>query len=334
MDSEKLFEKLINNEITREEFERLLDNLDDPQLVARYDAYLQSLFFKEIEASVNIPDEDTKEPYQLKKPSDYSTTSGTNNFKKYYSIAVTLLIVASVGYYILLIMPSLDDANQEATLEENANALIIKNTPNKRMFRTRLADGSFVHLNAVSSISYPRKFDLNKREVEIIGEAYFDVMRDEERPFTIKVKDYQVEVLGTTFNIRAYDDEEVFSVTVETGSVKVVFRDTQKPVTLIKNQKLIFSPSDKKIKILEVDPEEELSWRKGILRFDATPMRDVEKMLERWYGVEVIVENESIYKKSLTGIHQNENIKSVLESLTFATGTKYTIKNNQIIIKN
>ena len=334
MDSEKLFEKLINDEISREEFERLLDNLDDPQLVVKYDAYLQSLFFQEIEASVKLQDEKTKKARQLNQSSDFSTDPGTRNFKKFYSIAATLLIVSSIGYYILLIMPSFDDANQEASLEEETNALIIKNTPNKRMFRTRLADGSFVHLNAVSSISYPRKFDGNSRMVEIIGEAYFDVMRDEERPFTIKVKDYQVEVLGTSFNIRAYDDEDVFSVTVETGSVKVVFQDTQKPVSLSKNQKLIFSPSDDRLKILEVNPEEELSWRKGILRFDATPMRDVEKMLERWYGVEVIVEDESVYNKSLTGIHQNENIKSVLESLTFATGTKYTIKNNQIIIKN
>ena len=332
MDSEKLFEKLINNEISRLEFETLLDNLDDPQLVARYDAYLQSLFFKEIEDSLD--EEKKKTPYPLRK-SVVETSSQSGNKRKYYSVAAALLVFASIGYYILLIIPSAEDANQQAKLEENANSLIIKNTPNKRMFRTRLADGSFVHLNAVSSISYPRKFDGTTREVEIIGEAYFDVKREEDRPFTIKVKDYKVEVLGTSFNIRAYDDEETFSVTVESGSVRVELQhDTIKPVILTKNQKLIFSQFDDQPKILEVNPEDELSWRKGILRFDSTPMIDVEKMLERWYGVEVIIEDDAIYKKSLTGIHQNENIKSVLESLTFATGTKYSIKNNKIIIKN
>ncbi|MBV6642349.1 MAG: FecR domain-containing protein [Cyclobacteriaceae bacterium] len=333
MDSEQLFEKLINNEITREEFETLLRNLDDPQLVAKYDAYLEKLFLQEIESS--IPETETEpQSTPLKRSPATTTISSTKSFRKYYSIAATLLVLTSIGYYILLVMPSATDENQEASLEENTNSLIIKNTPNKRMFRTRLADGSFVHLNAVSSISYPRKFSDNSREVEIIGEAYFDVKREEDRPFTIKVKDYTVEVLGTSFNIRAYDDEETFSVTVETGSVKVEFQDQTEPVTLSENQKLLFSPSNHQMKILEVNPEDELSWRKGILRFDSTPMRDVEKMLERWYGVEVIIEDVSIYKKSLTGIHQNENIKSVLESLTFATDTKYTIKNNKIIIKN
>jgi len=330
MDSEKLFEKLINNEISREEFEILLEGLDDPQLVAKYDVYLETLFLKELEDSQIEP----QPLHPLKKPYSQDDKHKTINLRKYYSIAATLLVLTSIGYYIMLVFPSIDGKSQETTLEENTNSLIIRNTPNKRMFRTRLADGSFVHLNAVSSISYPRKFDGTTREVDIIGEAYFDVKREEDRPFTINVKGYRVVVLGTSFNIRAYNDEEVFSVTVETGSVKVVFQDTQKPVTLSKNQKLIFSPSDDRLKILAVNPEEELSWRKGILRFDATPMKDVEKMLERWYGVEVIIEDDAIYKKSLTGIHQNENIKSVLESLTFATGTKYSIKNNKIIIKN
>ncbi len=332
MDSDQLFEKLINNEITREEFETLLWNLDDPQLVARYDAYLERMFLQEVESSFKKKKVETHPPLQLKKSKDSKTPK---SLRGYYSIAASLLVLASIGYYIMLLMPEVSDKDQKAILDEATNALIIKNTPNKRMFRTRLADGSFVHLNAVSSISYPKKFSSSSREVEIIGEAYFDVKREEDRPFTIKVKDYTIAVLGTSFNIRAYDDEETFSVTVESGSVKVGFlQGIKEPVILTKNQKLLFSQTDNSLRILEVNPENELSWRKGILRFDSTPMKSVEKMLERWYGVEVIIEDKSIYKKSLNGIHQNENIKSVLESLTFATGTQYEIKDNKIIIKN
>ncbi len=335
MDSEKLFEKLINNEISRAEFEALLESLDDPQLVAKYDAYLESLFLQEIETSLKNSGSKSNPSQPLRKSFSKTYEPKTSSLKKYYSIAATLLVLTSIGYYIMLVLPTNINENKEATLEDNSNALVIRNTPNKRMFRTRLADGSFVHLNAVSSISYPRKFNADKRAVEVIGEAYFDVKREENRPFTIKVKEYEVEVLGTSFNIRAYEDEETFSVTVETGSVSVAFENgTMDPVTLTRNQKLLFSQAENTMRILAVNPEHELSWRKGILRFDSTPLQTVEKMMERWYGVEVIIEDSDIYNKSLTGVHQNENIKSVLESLTFATGTSYTIKDNKIFIKN
>ena len=198
----------------------------------------------------------------------------------------------------------------------------------------RLDDGSFVHMNAVSTISYPQQFEPSKREIEISGEAYFDISRDENRPFSIKVRNYEVTVLGTSFNIAAYPDEEYFSVSVESGSVQVNLNSDMDPVVLTKDQKLIYSSDTGKLKIETVNAEDELSWRRGILRFDATPMAQVEKMLERWYGVDIVIADASIYNKTLSGVHQNENLKSVIEALTFATGTKYQISDNSIIIKN
>ncbi len=326
MDPEKLLKKLINNEITREEFETLLEQIEDDQVRAKYDEYLQSLFMDEVNAHFkeNVKSED---PSKSKK-------SGTN-YKKYYSIAATLLILASISFYILLIVPEYGEPiSKQKANSPNEVPIEIKNTPTKRMFRTRLADGSFVHLNAVSSISYPRQFSKTKREVEISGEAYFDVNRDESRPFLIHVKGHTVEVLGTSFDVKAYEDEDIFSVVVESGSVKVLLNDSKEgSIVLTKDQKLSYSPVTRQFKVIEVRAEDELSWRKGILRFNSTPMREVEKMLERWYGVDVTIQDGSIYKKSLTGIHQNENVKSVLESVTYATGTKYEISNNTIIIK-
>ena len=68
------------------------------------------------------------------------------------------------------------------------------------------------------------------------------------------------------------------------------------------------------------------------MRFNSTPLAKVEKMLERWYGIDIVIANQSIYDKTISGIHKNENLKSVMEALTYATGTKYVVKGNSIIL--
>lgn len=337
---EELFEKLVNDEITREEFETLLKGLDDTEIQAKYDKYLESKFEEEL--TLHFNDLEEKPDFLTKRPGfnahrDEKQNAPEKTRKRFHlSIAAALLILVGLAFSTLFIISQFDLNNK--ALQANKDVVpqvLTKSTPNKRMFRMRLEDGSFVHLNAVSSISYPQKFDKKNREIEILGEAYFDIERDEARPFKIKVKDYTVQVLGTSFNIKAYDDEEDFSVTVESGTVSVQLnQDDLAPMILTKGQKLVFNPETEEIQVVSVDAEDELSWRKGILRFEATPMAQVEKTLERWYGIELIIEDKNIYKKTLSGIHQNENLKSVIESITFATGTKYLIKDNSIIIKN
>ncbi len=330
---EKLFERLINNEITREEFDSLLENIDNDELRTKYDLYLERQFMKELDAHFTKPDNHQE---TTSKESTVFKKVERNKKSKNYTLAASLsIILALTAFIIYSLVPFSSDMIYEASHHEDLNPIVIKNTPNKRLFRTRLSDGSFVHLNAVSSISYPKEFPDNSRAVEIQGEAYFDVKRDEERPFHVKVKNYTVEVLGTSFDIKAYEDEDHFSVTVESGTVKVdLHKVGEEAITLTQNQKLLFSSESNEISVLEVNPANELSWRKGILKFDATPIIEVEHILERWYGVDIEIEDEAIYEKSLSGVHQNENIKSVIESLTYATGTDYTIEENKIIIKN
>ncbi len=98
------------------------------------------------------------------------------------------------------------------------------------------------------------------------------------------------------------------------------------------NQKLIFNPKTNVTEIIEVESNVELSWRNGILNFDSTPMAKVEKTIERWYGINLVIDNNDLYHTTFTGTHQNKNLKSVIEALTYATGSKYTVKNNSIII--
>jgi len=340
MNPEELFEKLIKNEITREEFEALLDGFDSEEIRSRYDAYLESVFEKEMAAHFEAQEENVvkiDEKSDKKKSSQQSDekVSGGKKRNQYPIAAIILLFIGTIFATLFSISIYSESSSSEELASVQPPELITKSTPNRRMFRMRLEDGSFVHLNAVSKITYPQVFAGDERKVEILGEAYFDVERDEQKPFSIKVKDYEVEVLGTSFNIRAYDDETDMSVAVESGTVRVDLHiDDLEPVILTKGQKLIFSEESREFKIIAVNTEDELSWRKGILKFHSTPMAQVEKMLERWYGVEVTIQNSKIYEYNFTGIHQNKNLKSVLETLTFATGTKYSINGKSVLINN
>lgn len=339
MNPEELFEKLIKNQISREEFEKLLEGIDDENILARYELYLQKQFEKEVDEHLSKESEEYAVEERHLKVTKPFTPAYHKDFNKtrrsgfrFTAVAASLTVFLIAALFALFQAGLLGGGNNMSEIPGESH-LITKSTPTGRMFRMNLADGSFIHMNAVSRISYPRQFEEDKREIALTGEAYFDIERDEVRPFNIKVKDYQVQVLGTSFNIQAYEDEEDFSVTVESGKVKVVLDATgSNSAILQKNQKLVFNPKTSEFKILEVESAEELNWRKGILHFDSTPMSKVEKMLERWYGIDLVITNKEIYNKTLTGLHHNESLESVLEALSFATETKYAVRGDSVII--
>jgi ferric-dicitrate binding protein FerR (iron transport regulator) len=340
MKPEELFEKLIKNEISREEFEELLKGFDNDDIRAKYDAYLAELFEQEVSSHFDgLKDEPVKSAAKKDEKHIKSGASQSEESSKrirHYPVAAIILLFIGTFFAVLLIISwfGQEEPNSLA-YDSQANELITKSTPNRRMFRMRLEDGSFVHLNAVSKITYPQAFAIDHREIEMLGEVYFDIERDETKPFTIKVKNHDVEVLGTSFNVKAFDDDDDFSVTVESGTVRVDLKlDGVEPVVITKDQKMIFNSRSKQVQVLEVDSQNELSWRKGILKFDSTPMAQVKKTLERWYGREVIIEDEEIYELNFNGSHHNENLKSVMESIEFGLNINYTIEGNSIIIRN
>lgn len=336
MNPEQLLEKLINNQITREEFEQMLGGLDDEHILARYEIYLQSQFEEEVEQYFSKKEDKSEvKEIKLKVSKKYSPKKKSGKYKRNFPLAAVIVLFVGLIFSVLFIISQTNSVSETVQISRTTITpeIITKSTPRGRKFRMSLNDGSFVHMNSVSSITYPNKFDEDKREIEVKGEAYFDIKRDEARPFSIKVKDYKVEVLGTSFNIQAYEDEEDFSVTVESGTVRVMLDSEGKnTVVLEKNQKLVFNPDTKLTEITDVESEIELSWRKGILRFESTPMAKVEKIIERWYGIKLEIKDAELYNKTFTGTHHNKNLKSVIETLIFATGSEYTIKNNSIII--
>lgn len=158
--------------------------------------------------------------------------------------------------------------------------------PKGGQYRLILPDGSRVHLNSESYIKFPTQFNGDRREVELTGEAYFEVSPDKHRPFYVKTPKQVTKVLGTVFNISAYIDETTTKTTLVEGSVEVSGH-TGLPVVLIPGQAAINSEEKAELTVVPVDLEGDLAWQKGYFVFNNEPIKHIMRRISRWYDIEV-----------------------------------------------
>jgi transmembrane sensor len=200
-----------------------------------------------------------------------------------------------------------------------------------------LSDGTRVYLNSSSSISYPVTFSGNEREVWLENEAFFEVARDEKRPFRIHSGNITTKVLGTSFNVNAFDKNNI-SVSVATGKVQVdIDEDTQSgtgnsvSVVLIPNQQAFYN-SQRGLSTRSINIEEFIAWKNNTIFFDDASLQEVADILERWYNVTIQFENPDIAKCHVNGKYKTPTLRSVLESIQYMYGIKYEFKGENKII--
>jgi len=145
-----------------------------------------------------------------------------------------------------------------------------------------LADGSKVWLNSSSSIRFPIFFSENNREVELKGEAYFEVSKDYNRKFSVRSGIQTVEVLGTQFNINAYSDEKSIKTTLFEGEIRVIDLKTNDSKLLKPGEQ---SNVDQSIQVRRIDTQTEIAWKEGYFHFKKADIETVMRHLGRWYGV-------------------------------------------------
>lgn len=193
-----------------------------------------------------------------------------------------------------------------------------------------LPDGSAVVLNSCSQLSYPVKFvNCRQREVKLQGEAYFDVAKDAAKPFIVATGYFDVRVLGTAFNVKSYETDDLVAVDVERGKVKVEMQGASVQLTA-KEQMTVNTLSGDFNK--QKNYSEAAVWRKGWLRFNHTPIRDVVRELERVYNCRIIFSEGQEFNNLISGEHDNQSLESVLQSLEFASEITFKKENNQIVL--
>src|SRR5690606_24897985 len=145
-----------------------------------------------------------------------------------------------------------------------------------------LPDGSKVWLNAESSITYPTTFVDKERKVEITGEAYFEVSHNAQQPFIVASAQQLVEVLGTEFNVNAYNDDHSINTTLLKGSVRIKTTSNQTTILTPGQQARV---SNETIRVNDVQTEDYIAWKNGLIVLNHADLSSVVKQIERWYDV-------------------------------------------------
>lgn len=212
------------------------------------------------------------------------------------------------------------------------NAKVIYNTietPVGGKFQLNLADGSKVWLNSASSLRFPVIFTNDTRQVELKGEAYFEVSRDIHRKFSVRSGNQSVEVLGTHFNINAYSDEPTITTTLIEGKVRVIELNTKESQILQPGEQ---SKVDRNIRIQRTtDTQTEVAWKDGYFYFENAPIETVMRQLGRWYGVTAKYEGVLPQHHFAGAISTNLTLLEVLEILE-KSNVHFRLEGKEVVV--
>ncbi len=213
--------------------------------------------------------------------------------------------------------------------ENTINKLIV---PYGKRSKVVLADGTKVWLNAGSTFEFPSIFAANKREVNLSGEMYIEVARDEKKPFFVHTNDFNVRVLGTKFNVSAYKDF-THSVALLEGRIALK-SDSEKLLYVSPNEQATLTQSGEFIKETVANVDDAKTWVEGYLVFRKTPMTEVLKQIERYYNLSFNYdESVNLHKRTCTGkIYLSQHLDDVMETVALLSSTIYKKIDTKIYI--
>ena len=224
----------------------------------------------------------------------------------------------------------------QAVLAANFNTI---ETPKGGQYQINLPDGTKVWLNAGSSLRYLAQFAVAKREVELKGEAYFEVAKKtvngKRLPFVVKTSTQEVEVLGTHFNINSYQEEGYTRTTLLEGSVAVhpisTNGNTLAGKTIKPGEQSMLNASG--LQVATVDTEQVLAWKEGFFMFDDENLQSIMNQVARWYDVEVTFKDNSLKTKEFSGtVSRFGNVSQVLKKLELTGSVHFKIEGRRIVV--
>lgn len=263
-------------------------------------------------------------PYQ----SDWQSRSW---FPNGYKIAATIVLLAVFSFVIIYF-------TTRTTEDFTSTQIITKENQRGRKSTIFLKDGSVVYLNAESKIHFPEMFSDTLREIQLEGEAYFDISKDETKPFRVNIGELKISVLGTSFNVNAYTDNEFIKVSLSTGKVRIESDDHNEnldsnKVELIAGQSVSYSTKQNTFsKISTFNPSIDLGWKDGTIVFENAGMEEMLQRFERWYNVDFEIKNRPSFRWNYTGEFANQTLQDVLESLSFSQKFEYKINQDKVEI--
>ncbi len=252
---------------------------------------------------------------------------------------------AAASVLLLLTFGLLDKKSQDSKLPiaSHVAALLLKKNESEQKMPVKLPDGSTVLLQPQGTIRYPDNFsETATRDVYLEGQAFFEVIKNPQKPFLVHIKNVVVKVLGTSFTVQANDESKAVKVIVKTGKVMVYEAEQDQPttraMTLLPNQQGIVNEQHQLLasSVSEAQVQALTSHSKPTLEFSDTPVGEVFKTLEKAYGITIYFDQKLLSDCSLTTNLGDEPLFEKLQILCEAIGpnTKFELVNEKIIIQS
>lgn len=323
--SPDLLKKYLANQCSEEE-QRLLDN------------WYNGLNLEDRDIAYRLNEDDllAKIKAEISEKEERNNPVRSSNFSWLWrssQIAAVLAIVLGVAWF----LKSGKTNVSTTSVTNNKEAVTFINTE-KRIVRYKLPDESVLWLNPDAKVVHPQDFDkYPMREIQFVGEAFFEVARDSLHPFVIYSGKMKTEVLGTSFNIKAYENSATYQVSVVTGSVQVSTPDEGekvKTVILKPNEQLVYNKTANSVLPEVIIPSENNyeTWQPVTLSFDDIPMSEIADRLEYTFGIEIKFVNKEVSKCRLKVDFNNRRLPEILDMINRLLGTNYELNDNQVTI--
>jgi len=327
---QELLDKFISDHYTDDELDELLkyaaQHEDDQQLGELIDQYLSKetsnlpekrrlrkiISHTDKVLNQEIPDPNKKVKKIYRSPMVF--------WKRWMTAAAILLPVLFISIYLLYDSPV-------KTISITASGGQIQSV--------NLPDGSQAWLNSGATISFPEKFGKNQRSVNLTnGQAFFEVTRNEQKPFVIDAGGFSIEVLGTSFEVTTFENFDRASVSVKTGKVKVNTEVTQinSPTILSANHKATINIATGNIETTEIDSEDIAGWRDNMLVFSADEFGTVVEALQRKYNVRIDLKRPELLHEKITLRLDDQPVQTAIEILSISSNFKYEFINDSTIV--
>lgn len=241
----------------------------------------------------------------------------------YSRVAAVLLVPVLLAGLWLYFMPK---PMPEILVEQTVTNSIYAPLGSRVAFN--LPDGTTGFLNSGSTLTYTIPFAGN-RKVELQGEAWFDVVRDEQHPFEIGAGASAVKVLGTSFNLSAYPNDNFVEVVLAGGTVEFRATPNAQPLVILPSERVVFN--GKEINIEKTDPSKFKGWTEGKLIFRGDNMAEVTRRLERWYNIEVEVADPALNEYVFRATFEDDSLREVLKFLSMTSPIRYRVSPRQIL---
>ena len=321
---EELILKHLSNEASLSEVEKLHNWLaENPQHMTIFQEYVE-IYNKEyndqksfdLKRGLDLLNDkiEAHEQHQLRTPV-------RAKHRWWYAAAASfaILSVAFTGFYL---------SKKEQT---QPVAHVVKQNPNGQKSTFRLPDGSLIKLNAGSTLRFPEVFSAKERRVTLTGEAFFDIVPDKSRPFTVVTDDLTTTVLGTSFNIKSFDETNEVAVSVATGKV-LVKSGAGSSAVLAPEEEAVYNRETHDLLKREASMASILAWKENILWFENSRLAEVAKRLEKWYNIDVSFDGTQIQGCRITGKFMDENLVNVLNAIKIGTGINYEKNGKHVIL--